>query len=47
MTTTTSSYRIERDPLGEKHVPADALFGVQTLRAKETFRSASCECILN
>jgi aspartate ammonia-lyase len=38
MTTTTSSYRTERDPLGEKHVPADALFGVQTLRAKETFQ---------
>src|SRR5688572_31837004 len=38
MTTATSSYRTERDPLGEKHVPADALFGVQTLRAKETFQ---------
>src|SRR5262245_38066865 len=33
MTTT----RIERDPLGEKAVPADALYGIQTLRAAENF----------
>jgi aspartate ammonia-lyase len=36
--TNSNSYRIERDPLGEKRVPNDALFGVQTLRAKETFQ---------
>ncbi len=30
-------YRIERDPLGEKPVPADALYGIQTLRAAENF----------
>src|SRR5215218_8281782 len=30
--------RLERDPLGEKRVPADALYGVQTLRALENFR---------
>jgi aspartate ammonia-lyase len=29
--------RIERDPLGEKAVPADALYGIQTLRALENF----------
>jgi aspartate ammonia-lyase len=33
-----NSHRIERDPLGEKQVPNDALFGIQTLRAKETFK---------
>jgi aspartate ammonia-lyase len=32
------SFRIERDPLGEKRIPADALYGVQTLRAKENFQ---------
>jgi aspartate ammonia-lyase len=29
--------RTERDPLGEKAVPADALYGIQTLRAAENF----------
>jgi aspartate ammonia-lyase len=29
--------RIEHDPLGEKAVPADALYGIQTLRAAENF----------
>ncbi|HEV2290539.1 MAG TPA: aspartate ammonia-lyase [Gemmatimonadales bacterium] len=29
--------RIEKDPLGEKPVPADALYGIQTLRASENF----------
>jgi aspartate ammonia-lyase len=29
--------RVERDPLGEKSVPADALYGIQTLRAAENF----------
>jgi len=29
--------RIERDPLGEKTVPASALYGIQTLRAAENF----------
>jgi fumarate hydratase, class II len=33
MTTT----RLERDPLGEKPVPSDALYGIQTLRAAENF----------
>jgi aspartate ammonia-lyase len=32
-----SSTRIERDPLGEKAVPSDALYGIQTLRAAENF----------
>ena len=29
--------RMERDPLGEKPVPASALYGIQTLRAAENF----------
>ena len=29
--------RVERDPLGEKQVPAAALYGIQTLRAAENF----------
>src|ERR1043166_5601817 len=32
-----SSFRTERDPLGEKPVPANALYGIQTLRAAENF----------
>ena len=32
-----TSPRIERDPLGEKAVPEDALYGIQTLRAAENF----------
>ena len=31
------TFRIEKDPLGEKPVPADALYGIQTLRAVENF----------
>ena len=30
-------YRVERDPLGEVRVPADAYYGVQTQRAVENF----------
>jgi aspartate ammonia-lyase len=33
----TSDYRIEHDLLGEREVPADAYYGVQTLRAIENF----------
>ncbi len=32
-----SATRTEKDPLGEKQVPADALYGVQTVRALENF----------
>ena len=32
-----SATRIERDPLGELPVPADALYGVQTERARQNF----------
>jgi aspartate ammonia-lyase len=32
-----TSTRVERDPLGEKAVPAGALYGIQTLRAAENF----------
>src|ERR1043165_4444009 len=31
------STRTEKDPLGEKAVPANALYGIQTLRAAENF----------
>jgi fumarate hydratase, class II len=31
------SFRTEKDPLGEKQVPASALYGVQTVRALENF----------
>jgi aspartate ammonia-lyase len=31
------SYRIERDFLGEKEVPAEAYYGIQTIRAVENF----------
>jgi aspartate ammonia-lyase len=33
-----TSYRTERDPIGEKKVPAGALYGVQTQRALENFQ---------
>src|SRR5687768_16325750 len=29
--------RLERDPLGERAVPADAYYGIQTVRAVENF----------
>lgn len=32
------TYRVERDLLGEREVPADAYYGVHTLRAVENFR---------
>src|SRR5437870_10158888 len=32
-----SATRVERDPLGELPVPADALYGVQTERARQNF----------
>ncbi len=31
------SFRIERDPLGEKPVPSEAYYGIQTVRAVENF----------
>jgi aspartate ammonia-lyase len=33
----TMGYRIEKDFLGEKQIPDDAYYGVQTLRGKENF----------
>lgn len=33
----SKNFRIEKDFLGEKKVPADALYGVQTMRAVENF----------
>lgn len=32
------SFRIEKDPLGKKKVPKDALYGIHTQRAKENFQ---------
>jgi aspartate ammonia-lyase len=32
------AFRTEKDPLGPKQVPADALYGVQTMRARENFQ---------
>jgi aspartate ammonia-lyase len=31
------THRLEKDPLGEKQVPSEALYGIQTLRAVENF----------
>jgi len=31
------AFRTEKDPLGPKQVPADAMYGVQTMRARENF----------
>ena len=31
-------YRIERDELGEKKVPAQAYYGIGSLRSKETYQ---------
>jgi aspartate ammonia-lyase len=33
----TNRFRIEKDFLGEKEIPANAYYGIQTLRAKENF----------
>jgi fumarate hydratase class II len=32
-----SKYRVEKDSLGEVHVPIDALWGAQTQRAVDNF----------
>ncbi len=37
MGNTTEDYRVERDFLGEKYVPVNAYFGVQTMRAVDNF----------
>ena len=34
---TTKTYRIEKDFLGEKQIPEDAYYGVQTQRGKDNF----------
>lgn len=33
----TPKFRVEKDFLGEKKIPADAYYGVQTMRGKENF----------
>lgn len=35
--TEASAYRIERDSMGERQIPAGAYYGIQTLRATENF----------
>ncbi|EOX4226878.1 aspartate ammonia-lyase, partial [Vibrio cholerae] len=35
--TATPATRIEEDLLGQRHVPADAYYGIHTLRAVENF----------
>jgi aspartate ammonia-lyase len=40
---TTQATRIEHDLLGEKAVPADAYYGVQTARALENFHISGVE----
>ncbi len=37
MESTGSAYRIERDSMGEQQIPANAYYGIQTLRAIENF----------
>lgn len=37
-------YRIEADSIGEKQVPVDAYYGVQTLRAYENFKISGLRC---
>jgi len=41
-----SATRIEKDPLGELEVPADALFGVQTVRASQNFNISGLRPLL-
>lgn len=45
--TATPATRVEEDLLGQRHVPADAYYGIHTLRAVETstsltLRSLTC-----
>ncbi|WP_346292263.1 aspartate ammonia-lyase [Sphaerothrix gracilis] len=37
MTSGSMAYRVEKDSMGERQIPADAYFGIQTLRAVENF----------
>ena len=37
----SNEFRIEHDFLGDREVPADAYYGVQTLRGKENFHITS------
>ncbi len=41
MVAAVNQTRIERDPLGEMPVPADALWGIQTERARQNFPISS------
>ena len=38
------TYREEKDSIGKKQVPADAYYGVQTLRAAENFKITRSKC---
>ena len=33
-----TGYRVEQDSIGEKDIPGDVYYGVQSLRAAENFR---------
>ena len=35
------NYRIEKDSIGEKQIPEEAYYGVNTVRALENFKSIS------
>jgi aspartate ammonia-lyase len=35
--TTGAAYRIEKDSMGERQIPINAYYGIQTLRATENF----------
>ena len=35
--TTGAAYRIEKDSMGERQIPVEAYYGIQTLRAMENF----------
>jgi aspartate ammonia-lyase len=37
MASSNSNYRIEKDSMGERQIPIDAYYGIQTLRATENF----------
>jgi aspartate ammonia-lyase len=39
-----TDFRVERDSLGEVQVPADALWGAQTERARRSFRASGLRC---
>ena len=45
MTASPSAFRQEEDLLGAKDVPAEALYGIHTVRALENFPCPAGRCI--